>query len=149
MTWEITPAIEADIPRLCRLLGVLFVQEAEFTPDESKQAQALKSIITNPDVGEVLVARQGKQLVGMVSLLYSVSTALGGRVATMEDMVVDPAHRDEGVGSALLQAAVALANRRACLRLTLLTDAVNLTAQRFYRRGGFQQSPMIAMRLGL
>lgn len=149
MPWEITPARESDIPRLCRLLGVLFVQEAEFTPDESKQAQALKAIITQPSVGEILVARDGDSIVGMVSLLYSVSTALGGRVATMEDMVVEPSHRAEGIGSALLEEIVALANQRACLRLTLLTDAVNLPAQQFYQRAGFRQSPMIAMRLGL
>ena len=121
-------ATSADIPALCQLLTLLFAQEAEFQPDIAVQQRGLNAILTNADVGEILVARQNVQIVGMVSLLYSISTALGGRVALLEDMVVAPLLRGSGLGSQLLTAAITHAQQRGCLRITLLTDADNYVA---------------------
>ena len=149
MNNTITLATLADIPDLCGLLDLLFTQEAEFTPDTAAQQRDLTAIIQNPDVGQILIARQAGKAVGMVSLLYTVSTALGGRVALMEDMVVTPDTRGQGVGAQLLAHAIALAKANGCLRITLLTDAVNEAAQRFYQRQGFVVSPMLPLRLML
>ena len=150
MNNTITLATLADIPDLCGLLDLLFAQEAEFTPDTAAQQRGLTAITQNPDVGQILIARQaGSKAVGMVSLLYTVSTALGGRVALLEDMVVTPDTRGQGVGAQLLAQAIALAKANGCLRITLLTDAVNEAAQRFYQRQGFVASPMMPLRLGL
>ena len=149
MNNTITLATLADIPDLCGLLDLLFTQEAEFTPDTAAQQRGLTAIIQNPDVGQILIARQAGKAVGMVSLLYTVSTALGGRVALLEDMVVTPDTRGQGVGAQLLAHAIALAKANGCLRITLLTDAVNEAAQRFYQRQGFVVSPMMPLRLVL
>ena len=109
----------------------------------------MTAIIQNPDVGQILIVRQAGKAVGMVSLLYTVSTALGGRVTLLEDMVVTPDTRGQGVGAQLLAQAIALAKANGCLRITLLTDAVNEAAQRFYQRQGFVVSPMMPLRLVL
>lgn len=85
----------------------------------------------------------------MVNLLYTISTALGERVAILEDMVVSPSARSLGLGSALLEHAIDHARRQGCRRITLLTDAHNLDAQRFYARHGFARSSMLPMRLAL
>lgn len=142
-------ATAADLPALCRLLDQLFAQEAEFTPDHAAQQRGLAAIVADPALGEILVAVEDGRPVGMVSLLYTVSTALGARVALLEDMVVDARARGAGLGSALLQAAIVHAQRRGCRRITLLTDGDNLAAQRFYRRHGFAPSPMRPLRLAL
>ena len=84
----ITPANIADIPALCALLNELFTQEAEFETDYQAQSRGLAAIIANPEVGCILLARREDAIVGMVNLLYTVSTALGERVALLEDMVV-------------------------------------------------------------
>jgi GNAT superfamily N-acetyltransferase len=131
------------------MLGILFAQEAEFRPDPERQAAGLRAVLGHPDVGQVLVLRDGPTAVGMVSLLFLPSTALGGRVALLEDMVVRPDARGGGAGSRLLQAAIAFARSVGCLRITLLTDADNMAAQRFYGRHGFGRSGMIPMRLPL
>lgn len=146
---QVTEATPDDIPRLCELLALLFAQEAEFQPDPSKQAAGLRKIITQPEVGRILVLREGDAVIGMVNLLFTVSTALGGRVAVFEDMIVDPAHRGGGAGSQLLQAAIESARAAGCLRITLLTDRGNADAQRFYARHGFEPSVMLPMRLQL
>lgn len=146
---QITPASAADIPALCELLAVLFAQEADFKPDYAAQSRGLARLIGNPALGLILVARQDGQIVGMVNLLYTLSTALGERVALLEDMVVSPATRGTGIGSRLLDEAIQTARLNGCKRITLLTDRVNESALRFYQRHGFGSSAMIPLRLAL
>lgn len=142
-------ATEADIPALAELLGVLFTQEAEFTPDPRAQRRGLAQLVGHPQTGAVLVVRDGDAITAMVNLLFTVSTALGERVALLEDMVVAPAARGAGVGSALLGEAIAFARRSGCRRITLLTDGDNEAARRFYARQGFTASAMVPYRLTL
>jgi len=146
---HINPATTSDIPALCELLDILFSQEAEFKPDHEAQSRGLARIINNPEIGLIVVARQDGQVVGMVNLLYTVSTALGDRVALLEDMVVSPNTRGSGVGSRLLEQAIQFARLDGCKRITLLTDRANESAQRFYQKHGFDLSAMIPLRLSL
>jgi len=146
---EVTAATRDDVSALCELLGVLFAQEAEFQPDHSLQAAGLRAIIDSPELGRILVLRDGGVPRGMVSLLFTVSTALGGRVGILEDVIVHPDHRGRGAGSKLLQGGIDFARSVGCRRLTLLTDRANDAAQRFYARHGFAPSEMMTMRLSL
>lgn len=139
-------ATPADIPGLCDLLALLFSQEAEFSSARAAQERGLAAIIADPAVGHILVARQDAQPLGMISILYGISTALGGPVATLEDLVVAPEARGAGLGSRLLSHAIDHARGQGCLRLTLLTDGDNVDAQRLYKRQGFALSGMVPMR---
>jgi len=143
---HVTPATVADIPALCKLLDLLFTQEAEFAPDRDAQIRGLRAIVDDPEVGSILVARDGDDVLGMVNLLWTVSTALGARVALLEDMVTRPEVRQRGIGGELLEAAVRYARDQGCRRITLLTDADNERAQAFYRHHGFVDSPMLPFR---
>lgn len=136
-----------DIPHLCELLNLLFSQEADFQPDVEKQSSGLREIIRNPEVGSILVLRDASTVAGMVNILYTVSTACGGRVAIVEDMIVRPENRGRGMGSLLLSRAVEVAKAADCLRITLLTDRTNDSAISFYKRHGFVASEMIPLRL--
>jgi GNAT superfamily N-acetyltransferase len=143
----IEKATTADIAELSELLAILFHQEQEFKPDHQLQAIGLQTIITNPDIGIILIARIDNKIIGMVNILYTVSTALGGRVGILEDMVVLPEHRGLGIGSDLLNAAITTARNNGCLRITLLTDNDNETAHAFYEKQGFVRSAMLAFRM--
>lgn len=142
-------ARQSDIDALVKLLGVLFSQEVEFEPNIDRQQQALREIIRSPQLGEILVLKDGQRIIGMVSLLYTISTALGGAVALLEDMVIDPDYRNRGAGTKLLNDAVQRASLRGCQRVTLLTDGDNIKAQRFYQRHGFTVSSMKPFRAHL
>ncbi len=144
---KITPATVSDIPKLCELLALLFSQEADFQPDYEAQRRGLVHILNNPDVGLILVARKNEQVVGMVNLLFTVSTALGQRVALLEDLIVLPNQRGNGIGSQLLKQAIETARLNNCHRITLLTDSTNESAQQLYQKQGFQFSAMIPMRV--
>ena len=139
-------ASTADIPALCDLLDALFSQEAEFTPNRDAQMRGLGAIINDPSIGHVLGASQDGRVVGMTVLLYTISTALGARVALLEDMVVMPQERGRGIGSQLLNYALAFARDNGCRRITLLTDDLNIGARRFYVAHGFAESDMKIMR---
>ncbi|HSZ73017.1 MAG TPA: GNAT family N-acetyltransferase [Cytophagaceae bacterium] len=146
---SIQSATREDIPALSELLTILFTQEADFTPDNEKQRSGLGKIIDQPETGHVLVLRESDTVIGMISLLYMVSTALGGRVAVLEDFILVPAQRGKGLGTSLLNAAIAFAKENSCLRITLLTDLDNDQAISFYLRNGFTKSAMTPMRLML
>jgi GNAT superfamily N-acetyltransferase len=142
-------AKSADLPRLVELLGVLFESEAEFSADAGKQRAALQAILADPEKGRIFVAREGREVIAMASLLYTVSTAEGGKAALFEDLVTAPEHRKRGIGAALLKHVIEHARAEGVLRVTLLTDMQNERAQAMYRRVGFVGSPMKPMRLKL
>ena len=144
---KITPATVSDIPKLCELLALLFSQEADFQPNYEAQHRGLVHILNNPDVGLIFVARKNEKVVGMVNLLFTFSTALGEKVALLEDLIVLPNQRRKGIGSQLLKQAIESAHLNNCHRITLLSDLVNESAQRFYRKHGFSFSAMIPMRI--
>ena len=145
----VRPATIDDLKPLCELLDLLFTQEADFTPDHSRQEQGLRLIIENPTVGRIYCATESDRIIGMVNLLFTVSTAEGGPVAWLEDMIVHPSRRGQGIGEQLLQTAIAEARSSGCLRITLLTDTTNQSAVRFYTRSGFTPSHMMPLRLKL
>ena len=142
-------AVQKDLPRLVELLGMLFESEAEFSANAEKQRMALQAILADSAKGKIFVARDGRDLVAMASLLYTISTAEGGKAALFEDLVVAPEHRKRGIGAALLKHVVEQARAEGVLRITLLTDMQNERAQAMYRRAGFVGSPMKPMRLKL
>ena len=137
----------ADVPYMAQLLGVLFAQEAEFVPSRHHQIEGLNALMASPDRGRALVYDDRQRILGMVTLLYSVSTALGGIVATLEDMIVSPDARGHGIGQRLITAAIDQSRSDGCRRITLLTDQHNAKAQEFYERAGFARSSMVPFRL--
>lgn len=139
-------ARKADLDGMARLLAVLFTQEAELHADARKQRAGLRLILDEPKRGRLFVAEAGGEIVGMVSLLFTVSTFLGSRVALLEDMVVAPGLRGRGIGSRLIEHALDQARRMRLGRITLLTDRTNRKAQRLYERFGFARSSMLPMR---
>jgi GNAT superfamily N-acetyltransferase len=147
MHMKITRAVTADIPELCILLHDLFSREVEFEPDFEVQARGIAAVIDDPAVGDILVARESDRVLGMINVLYTVSTALGGPVAVFEDMIVSPYSRGGGIGSALMGRAIELAGTKGCRRITLLADSDNEAAHRFYHRHGFSRSSMQTFRM--
>jgi len=146
---KIEVAESSDIPALCDLLESLFTQETEFESDRDAQIRGLKYVIDNDDIGDILIVRDNDNVIAMVNVLYTVSTALGARVGILEDMVVSSVGRSSGIGSKLLERALEFAREKGCQRITLLTDHDNESAHRFYQKHGFSLSTMVAFRKSL
>jgi GNAT superfamily N-acetyltransferase len=146
---EFAKAARADLRQLVELLGVLFQQEADFSPDREKQEAGLSAILSDPRIGQIFIAREDGRAVAMASMLYTVSTAEGGKAAVFEDLVVLPEYRGRGIGTGLLGHVIAQARAEGVLRITLLTDRDNVRAQALYANAGFRPSGMLLMRLNL
>ena len=143
----IEPATEADLDELSQMLGDLFAQEGDFRPDKEKQLRGLRLIFEQPSRGRVFVLRQNGAIVGMINLLFTISTAEGGFVIVLEDLVVHKKYQGKGYGRRLLEHAIDFAKQKNFLRVTLLTDRPENVAQEFFRHHGFVESSMIPMRL--
>jgi GNAT superfamily N-acetyltransferase len=143
----IEPATEADLDELSELVGELFAQESDFRPNKEKQLRGLRLIFEQPNRGRVFVLRRNGSIVGMINLLFTISTAEGGFVVVLEDLVIHKEYQGHGYGTKLLQHAIDFARQKNFLRITLLTDRPENLAQEFFRRHGFHESSMIPMRL--
>ncbi|MEO8439682.1 MAG: GNAT family N-acetyltransferase [Spartobacteria bacterium] len=143
----IEPAIQEDLDELSSLLGELFSEESDFRPNREKQLRGLRLIFEQPNRGRVFVLRRDRSIVGMINLLFTISTAEGGFVLLLEDLVIHREHRGHGYGSMLLDYAIEFARQKNFKRITLLTDRPELRSQSFFRKHGFYESPMLPMRL--
>lgn len=146
---RIESATIEDLPQLTDLLHELFSQEADFTPNRSRQMRGLRLILEEPNRGRIFVLRCHDKIIGMINLLSTISTAEGGFVMLLEDMYVVPDHRGQGFGDQLLRHAIDYARQKGFLRITLLSDKMEETAQYFFKNHGFVHSDMIPMRLHL
>ena len=146
---EFGTATQSDVAQLVELLGILFTQEHELSPDPAKQRRALEMILADPSRARIYVARQDGKVVAMAALHFTISTAEGGKVAGLEDCIVHPDYRRRGIGKALLAHVLEQARAEGALRVMLLTDGDNTRAQALYAKLGFKPSSMLAMRLKL
>lgn len=144
---RVEPATIEDLPALTDLVMNLFGVSGDFTPDEAVQQQGLRLILEQPNRGRIFVIRNDDQIFGMVNLLFTISTARGGFVILMEDVVIHPDHRGQGYGTMLLDYVVEFAKMKNFKRITLLTDRISAESQEFFQKRGFEHSSMIPMRL--
>ena len=142
---RIEPATLDDLSDLTELLGELFTQEEDFTPNREKQLRGLRLILEQPSRGRIFVLRNHAKIIGMINLLITISTAEGGFVLLLEDLVVHKEHRRQGYGARLLKHAIDFARQKNFLRITLLADQPG-DSRRFYLKHGFMESGMVPMR---
>ncbi len=144
---HIEPATIEDLPRLTELLFDLFTQEKDFTADRDRQMRGLRLILENPGRGRIFVLRSHGYIIGMINLLFTISTAEGGFVMILEDLVIDHQHRGHHFGESLLLHAIAFARNKSFLRISLLADNREHFSVGFFQRNGFIASDMVTMRL--
>ena len=138
-----------DLPQLTDLLHELFTLEGDFMPNRAKQMRGLRLILEQPNRGRIFVLRQNGLILAMINLLFTISTAEGGFVILLEDVIVHRDFRGRGFGDKLVNHTIEYAKKKDFLRITLLTDRLNEEGQKFFRAHGFVESKMIPMRLVL
>ena len=154
MTLTVRPAAPADLPAIGRLGALLIQLHHEFDPQrfiapiprtEQRYASFLGSQLDKKDA-VVLVAVEKGEVVG-----YAFATVEGydymslrGPAGVLQDIVVDPAHRRQGIGGKLLDAALEELQIRGAPRVVLSTAAQNESAQHLFASAGFRRT-MIEM----
>jgi len=87
-------------------------------------------------VAEAVVAQVDARVVGFALFFTNFSTFLGKPGLYLEDLYVQPVHRNAGIGQALLAHLAALARQRDCGRFEWSVLDWNVDAIRFYERMG-------------
>lgn len=135
-----------DLDALADLLAELFTLESDFKPERHKQLAGLRLILDNPAIGQLFVLRVDGQVAGMANALKTVSTAEGGHVVLLEDVIVSRPYRGQKLGRKLVEHILNWAERNGLPRVTLLADKDNAPALAFYERLGFAPSAMRVLR---
>jgi GNAT superfamily N-acetyltransferase len=129
------------------LLQALFSLETDFTVDGEVQRWGLSLMLDGCGKHRcVQVAEVKGEVVGMCTAQTLISTAEGGVVALIEDMVVEEGFRGRGVGRRLMESVEAWARAHGATRLQLLADRTNFQALEFYDRIGWLPTRLICLR---
>jgi len=96
----------------------------------------------------ILVAQllNDNKVLGMCTVQTLISTAEGGPVGLLEDLVVAAEFRHQGIGAKLLVEAVNWAECQGLKRLQLLADKNNLPALNFYQKQGWNSTQLVCLR---
>ena len=135
---------------MCGLLSELFSIESDFSPDSQKQATGLSLLLTDRSGSSaVLVAEKGDEIVGMCSVQTLISTAEGGPVGLVEDLIVRKDYRGNGIGTRLLSEIFRWCDSKNISRVQLLRDFDNMNALMFYAMNGWSSTKLVCMRRSL
>jgi GNAT superfamily N-acetyltransferase len=132
---------------MCDLLADLFSVEADFEVDVVKQVKGLSMLVADPSgTAFVCVAVADNSILGMATVQTLVSTAEGGRVGLVEDVIVDKRFRCRSVGTLLIERIIAWSREQGLTRLQLLADQENHQALNFYISRGWISTKLICLR---
>jgi len=146
MSVRIRIACAPDLDAMVGLIEQLFALEPDYGFDAAKVRRGLGLLLNSEETAALWVAELDGQVIGMCSAQIVISTAEGGRVAWVEDVVVRHDQRGSGIGRRLLDAVSTWAKRHGISRLQLLADTENAAALNFYRRLDWQTTRMICLR---
>jgi ribosomal protein S18 acetylase RimI-like enzyme len=105
-------------------------------PLDSDVSSRIIAGLTACDAARVYLAEKGDQFVGVAVCFKTYATFLGAPALNVHDLVVVPAARRQGIGSAMLDAAERDARAEGCAKLTLEVRCDNPAARALYHRHG-------------
>lgn len=144
----IREAANTDLPELGRL-GALLVQEhhdfdeQRFFAADNDTPQEYASFLgtrLRDRNAIILVAETNGKTIGYAygEIEGYDYRSLRGPAGVLNDLIVDPAYRRQGVGRLLLDAMISRLKSRDVPRVVLLTAAKNKSAQRLFELSGFR-----------
>ena len=150
----IRPAVKSDVPALGRLGASLMRQHFEFDPlrflrpgDKPEEGYAwfLGTQLNRDDATIFVADHQGVVIGYAYAAVEPLSWEdLGDECGVIHDLVVDATAQQRGIGTALMQSALAWMRHRGLARAVLSTSPRNERAQRLFDRLGFRRT-MIEM----
>lgn len=116
----------------------LYDQLHDYSPPADERHEAAFAEILAAPWRMILVARSGGALVGTLDLFVITNLTRGAMPwAGIENFVVDAGHRGRGIGDAMLEAAVSIANDVGCYKVQLISHEVHAPSHVFYAARGF------------
>lgn len=134
MPVTISIASEADAEELARALQHLVPQLSRSNPPPS--VEAVRAMLAHDAVTQFLARREDGSIVGVATLAtFPIPTATRGWV---EDVIVDQASNNQGIGRLLIDAMVTRARALGCKTVDLTSRPTREAANHLYRSAGFE-----------
>ena len=113
----------------------------ETSPDAEKTMRRFLADVANSSYSFLIVAVTEGQTVGFISgeLRQGSPTFLPKTWASVDDVFVDPEHRNRGIGNALLRSVREWAQERDADGISLQVAAANTRGRKFYDDLGFRE----------
>jgi len=125
---------------------LVLVEQLGYHPDPRGFDETFAQVVRHPEAA-VFVAVEGLRVIGYLAMSQRPQIRLGGRAAAIDELVVEERRRGEGVGTALLEAAVAHARGLGCRRVDLHTARARQSYHRgFYVAHGFVEVDSAVLR---
>lgn len=134
----IRAAEPADLPALQDLYRHLTRDDAPCPDDMGAEIlEKLRSF----EGSAVLIGLIGTRLVASCTVIVIPNLTRGGTpYALIENVVTDSGHRNQGLGKAILKAAIDRAWAAGCYKAMLMTGSKKPSTLAFYEAAGFEQS---------
>lgn len=125
------------------------VEQLGYHPDHRGFDETFAQVVRHPEAA-VYVAVEGLRVIGYCAMSQRPQIRLGGRAASIDELVVEERRRGDGIGTALLDAAISYARGLGCKRVDLNTARVRQSYQRgFYVAHGFTEVDSALLRFDL
>jgi ribosomal protein S18 acetylase RimI-like enzyme len=151
---SIRPATLKDVWAIGRLGALLVREHHDFDPQrfiaataqtEKRYGSFLGTQLEEPNIVILVAERDGKVIGYTYSGVEGIDyMSLRGPAGVIYDIVVDPDHRQQGVGRVLIDATLEVLKGKGSPRVVLSTAERNAAAQRLFDRAGFRRT-MIEM----
>lgn len=136
---SIRDAVEADLPALIALYDAAGVEAPELAREPAALAAAWQRIAAVPGARILLATMAGQPVGTLTYFVLPLLTHGGGAAALVEAVAVAPDQQGRGIGRALMQAALALAEEAGCYKLALSSNLKRSQAHAFYEHLGFER----------
>jgi GNAT superfamily N-acetyltransferase len=123
----------ADATTIGRLLYDFNVEFGEPTPEPGVLAERIQDLLEAEEV-TVLMAEEAS---GLALLRFRPSLWHGGLDSYLEELYVVPGRRGEGLGRALMEAAIDVARAQGAKEMHLATSETDVAARALYESLGF------------
>jgi ribosomal protein S18 acetylase RimI-like enzyme len=127
-------ATPADADRIGQLLHDFNREFDEPTPGAARLAERVRQLLAN---GEITALVAGSEPRGVAVLHFRPSLSTDALECYVSELYVVPPRRRQGLGRALMDAAVELARGRGADQMDLATSEDNAPARRLYESAGF------------
>ncbi len=115
-----------------------FYAESGFKLDKSKASHAIGQLIANDHFGRLFLIDVDGGTVGYIALTFGFSLEFDGRDGIIDDLYVAPAHRDQGIGSRVVDLVTDEARKQGLQAVHLEVEHDNERAKKVYFRAGFK-----------
>jgi GNAT superfamily N-acetyltransferase len=136
---DIRPATAEDVPEIMRLIRALAEYEKLSHAVVATEERLQRSLFGERPLAEARLGWLNGRAIGFAVFFHNYSTFRGCAGLYLEDLFVEPAHRGNGHGKALLLHLARLAVQRGCERMEWSVLNWNTPAIGFYKNLGARQ----------